>query len=805
MIQLFFKTAIRYLFKNKLYSFLNIFGLALGIATFIVISLYVSYERSYDKFKGSEQVVRVYMDYAEGGNFAPGDAQTYNLSGATLKKEFPEIIEQVRLHKLDKATFVNGDKIIEQNNGVLADGSYFDIFSYPVLEGNSDELKRPNTIVLNKTLATKLFGKESAIGKTISVFYSSKVLLEVVAIIDDIPENTHFSTNYLISFETMKTWDALSRQYELNWNENNFFTYLKLDKNADFKTLQQKIIANDFEHYPDERHNIEALSDIHLYSDKPYEAEANGSISRVRFLSAIAIIILILSWLNYINLSTAKSLERSKEIGIRKVAGAQRPQLILQSLIESILLNIIAIGFAVVILFLLLPIFNDFVGKTLSIQLIDLKSLLPFLSVIIIGTILSGLYPAFVLSGFSPIKSLKGKMSSSSTGIRLRKGLITLQFTATVVLVIGTIVVANQLNYLREQPIGVELSQVIALRGEILETQPDSILSRQIKVIKTALLKLPFVEQVSIANTYPGEGYENFSSTVGIAPPDGVFDERQLFYQYGADPNYFELLDMIFLAGEPFPAKKTGITNRNVVLNETFAEILGFQDVSKIIGKKVKFWGDNWNVTGVIKDYHHFGLKNSIEPLIIRPYSGMDKVLVKLNETNMSYSGLDNMVTQLGVKWKEVLPQSTLSYTFLDKKFEEQYAEDNKFGIAFKIFTTLAIIIAMLGLFGLTAFITTQRRKEIGIRKVSGASVFQILTLINKEFLKWVGVAFVIAIPIAWYVMNNWLNEYAYKTDVNWQIFVLAGFVVFIIAIISVSSQAIKAAITNPVNSLRTE
>ena len=805
MIQLFFKTAIRYLFKNKLYSFLNIFGLALGIATFIVISLYVSYERSYDTFKGSEQVARVYMDYVEGGNFVPGDAQTYNLTGPTLKKEFPEIIEQLRLYKLDKVAFVNGDKIIEQNNGVLADGSYFDIFNYPVISGNTIELKRPNTIILSKTLATKLFGNESVIGKTISVFYSTEVILEVVAIIDDIPENTHFKTNFLISFETMKTWDAMSGQMKLNWNQNNFFTYLKIDKNADFKTLQQKIIASDFEQDPDERHNIEALSDIHLYSDKPYEAEANGSISRVRFLSAIAIIILILSWLNYINLSTAKSLERAKEVGIRKVAGAQRPQLMLQSLVESVLLNIIAIIFAFVILFLLLPIFNEFVGKSLSIKLIDLKSLLPFLLIIIIGTVLSGLYPAFVLSGFSPVKSLKGKMSSSSTGIRLRKGLITLQFSATVVLIIGTLVVANQLNYLREQPIGVELAQIVALKGEILESQPDSISERQITVLKTEFQKLPFVEQISHASTYPGDGYDNLSSTVGIEPPNGIFDERQLFYIYGADPDYFELLDMTFLAGESFPSKKRGVVNRNIVLNETFAKTLGFQNASKIVGEKVKFWNVEWNITGVIKDYHHFGLKNSIEPLIIWPYNGMDNILVKLNKTTMSHSGLDNMLTQLRGKWKEVLPQSTLNYTFLDKKFEDQYSEDNKFGIAFNIFTAMAILIAMLGLFGLTAFTTMQRRKEIGIRKVSGASVFQILTLINKEFLKWVGIAFVFALPISWYVMNNWLNEYAYKTDINWLVFVLAGVVVFLIAIVSVSSQAIKAAITNPVNSLRSE
>jgi putative ABC transport system permease protein len=796
--------AIRYLFKNKLYTFLNIFGLALGIATFIVISLYVSYERSYDTFEGSDQIVRVYMDYAEGGNFSPGDAQTYNLTGPTLKKEFPEIIEQLRLYKLEKAAFVNGNKIIEESNGVLADGSYFNIFNYPIVKGNSAELQRPNTIILNKTLSHKLFGEENPIGKTISVFYSSEVLLEVIAIMEDIPENTHFKTNFLISFETLKTWKALSRQYKPNWNENNFFTYLKVDKNADFNALQQKIIASDFEEDPDERHNIEKLSDIHLYSNKPYEAEANGSISRVRFLSAFAIIVLILSWLNYINLSTAKSLERSMEVGVRKVIGAQKPQLILQSLVESLILNIIAITFAFVILILLLPVFNDFVGKSLSLDLIDISSLMPFLLIIILGTVLSGIYPAFVLSSFSPIKSLK-KVKPSSKGISLRKGLITLQFFATVILIIGTIVVANQLNYLRNQPIGAELSQVVALKGEILETQPDSILFNRLKVLKNELENLSFVEKVSNSTTYPGDGYDNLSSTVGIAPPNGIFDERQLFYIYGADPDYFEVLDIPFAAGGSFPEQKLGVTNRNIVINEALAEILGFQNATDIVGDQVTFWNIKWKVSGVIKDYHHFGLKSSIEPLIIAPDTGMDNLLVKLNESTVSYSGLDDMLNQLKGECLNIFPQSTLNFTFLDEKFERQYVEDNKFGIAFQIFTALAILIAMLGLFGLTAFTTMQKRKEIGIRKVSGATVLQILTLINKEFLKWVAIAFVIALPISWYVMNSWLNEYAYKTAIGWEIFLVAGFVVFLIAIVSVSSQAIKAAITNPVNSLRSE
>jgi len=804
MIRLFLKMAIRYLFKNKLYSFLNIFGLSLGIATFIVISLYVNYEHSYDTFKGSDQVVRVYMDYAEGGNFVPGDAQTYNLTGPTLKKEFPEIIEQLRLFKLGKVTFVNSDKIIVQNNGVLADDSYFDVFNYPVLEGNSTELKRPNTIILSKTLAAKLFGKESPIGKTISVFFITEALLEVVAIIDDIPENTHFKTNFLISFETMKTWDAMSRRVKLNWNQNDFFTYLKIDKNADFKKLQQKIIASDFEQNPDERHNIEALSDIHLYSDKPYEAETNGSINRVRFLSAIAIIVLILSWLNYINLSTAKSLERSKEIGIRKVAGAQRPQLMLQSLVESLLLNIIAIIFALVILFLLLPIFNDFVGKSLSIKAINLKSLLPFLLIIIIGTVLSGIYPAFVLSSFSPVKSLKGKMSSSATGISLRKGLITLQFFATVVLIIGTLVVAKQINFLKEQPIGVNLQQVIALNGNMFSKKADSLLTKDAINLGEELKKFPFISSISTAQTYPGDGYENLSFSVGITYPNGITDDKIVYYTYPVHSNYFELMDIEFVAGEKFRPTESGFSNK-IVINEIFVRDMGISKMEDAIGKTIKFWGQDWIISGVMKNYHHFGLKNAIKPMVIRQGDAFNNLLVKLNQNTASTSGFSNAIAKIKEKWTKFFPQSTFNYTFLDKKFEAQYSEDHKFSIAFQIFTALAILIAALGLFGLTSYMCLQRRKEIGIRKVSGASVIQILKLLNKDFIILVVLAFIIAVPVGWYIMNNWLNEYAYKTDINWQIFVLAGFLVFIIAIVSVSSQAIKAAIANPVNSLRSE
>lgn len=801
---LYFKIAFRYLFKNKLYSFINIIGLSLGIAAFVIISLYVNYEKSYDVFQGSDTVYRVYMDYIKGGKFEDGDAQTYNLSGPTLQKEFPEIVDNVRLYRLEKVTFVNANKIIEQTNGGLVDASYFNIFNTILVKGDLKNFDKPNTIVLSESLAKKIFGNENPISKTVSIFYGSKALLEVVGVMQDMPETTHMKLNYLMSFETIETWGALRGQGELNWNQNNFFTYLKVNSNTNFEALQKKITSLDIENDPDERHNIERLTDIHLYSDKPYEAEANGSSSRVKFLTVIAIIILLLSWLNYINLSTVKSLERSREVGIRKVAGAQRSQLILQSLIESICLFFLALIVAIILVTFLLPIFNDFVGKSLILGMSNIESLLPFAALMLLGSLLAGFYPALILSNFSPIKALKGKIVTSSKKLNIRKGLITVQFFATIILIIGTLVVAKQINFLKEQPIGVELAQVVAFKGEVLETVPDSLLAKKVEVFENELKNMSFIDEVATAGTYPGDGYDNLSSSVGIEYPDGTVDDRQIFYAYAARPNYFNVVNIQFIAGEAF--KKTiGEGIESIVINQKFAKQMGYTNPKEIINKQVKLWGETCTITGVIEDYHHFGLKNEVLPLMIFENDNYDNVLVKLNASSGSIAGMQMSLNKVENLYKSIFPNSTLNYTFLDKKFESQYAEDQKFGVAFQIFTVLAILIAALGLFGLTSYMCLQRRKEIGIRKVTGASIFQILKLLNKDFIKLVVIAFVIAIPVGWYVMKSWLQEFAYRTDLSWWIFALSAAVAIFIALVTVSFQSVKAATANPVKSLKTE
>jgi len=806
MYNLYLKIAIRYLLKNRLYSFINIVGLAIGIASFIIIMIYVSYENSYDKFEGSDHVFRVFMDAKVGDTFEPSDAQTANLIGPTLKREFPEVLEQVRLYRFTKVTFKIDEKIIEDNRGALADASYFDIFNYPLLKGNKETaLKAPGSIVLTESFAKKLFGDENPLKKTFSAFNEGEeILLTVTGILKDIPENTHMKTNFLISFSSYGNWFASEEQRKLNWGRCNFFTYLKVDANADKVALTNKVVASDFEEDEDERYNMEPIESIHLYSNKPYESEVNGSVRKVTFLTAIAFIILILSWLNYINLSTTKSLERAKEVGIRKVAGAQKAQLIIQSLSESIILNFISFLIAMAIVVAMLSVYNNFTSANLLLNTATLLQLLPVLGFIIVGIILAGLYPAFLLSSYSPSKALKGKVQASISGLNIRKGLIIAQFITTIVLLIGTIMVTKQIDYLKKQPIGVQLDQVVSFQGEKLRAASDSLIRSKYRILENELKKLPFVKAVARTQTYPGEGYDHLNSFIGITYPNGTEDNKKTYFGYSAHKAYFDLLDIKFLAGNSFMENSKG-ESRSIVINETFMHEIEIQNPEDALHKTVKFFGIDWTITGVMADYHHFGLKDKIHPILVTHGNSSNNLLVRFDNKLASNFGFSNVLNQVKNKWNEVFPQSTFNYTFLDKKFEAQYREDAQFSKIFRMFTLLAIFIASLGLFGLTSYTCIQRKKEIGIRKVNGATINEILSLLNKDFMSWIAIAFIIAVPIAWYAVSSWLKDFAYKTPINWWVFAIAGLATIAITLITVSWQSFMAATNNPVEALRDE
>lgn len=805
MYKLYIKIAVRYLFKNKLYSFINITGLAVGIATFILIMLYVNHEKSYDRFEGSENVYRVFMDFKEGNTFVAGDAQTSNYIGPTLTDEFPEVLDYVRFYRFDKVTFKKEDQLFEEANGAMADASYFDIFKRTLSKGDvATALKEPNTIVLTESLAKKIFGDEDPMQKSIHAYYGEEVLLTVTGVIKDISRNTHMTNNFLISFPTLYSWSAFEGEQSLNWAHCNYFTYLKINASANKALLTDKVIASDFEEDEDERYNLEPLEEIHLYSNKPYEAEANGSISRVKFLMAIAFIILILSWLNYINLSTSKSLERAKEVGIRKVSGAQKNQLIIGSLMESVVLNIIAMVLALGLSVLMLSAFENLSGNTLLVPTAFVKQLLPILGFVFLGILLAGLYPAILLSSYSPSKALKGKVAATMGGLQIRKALITTQFLATIILLVGTITVTKQIDFLEKQPIGAALDRTIAFNGQLLSADSDSLIRSKFRTLQGELNAMPMVKMATRAQTFPGDGYDNLSSFVGIVHPDGTEDSRTNFYNYSVQSDYFDLFDIKFLSGGAFIDNPQG-QSRSIILNEEAMKKLNITNPEEAISKTVYFFGAQWSIAGVVENYHHFGLKNAVQPIIILHGNSSSNLVVKFDENLTQVAGYSAAIAQVKEKWTNIFPESTFGYTFVDKKFDAQYQDDRQFSNAFKIFTLLALLIACLGLFGLTSYTCIQRKKEIGIRKVNGATITEILGLLNKDFLKWVVTAFVIAIPISWYAMNNWLSNFAYRTNLSWWIFALAGILVLGVAMITVSWQSFQAAIANPVEALKEE
>ena len=801
---LFLKIAFRYLVKHKLYSFINIFGLAVGFASFILILMYSNYEYSYDKFNGSENIYRAYMDYTEGGEYVPGDAQTYNLTGPTLKETFPEVLDYVRIFRLEKVSIISNENIYEEFNGGIADPSYFNLLDRQLIKGDINTiLREPNTIVLSEKLANKLIGEQDPIGKTIDLYWDEKVNLKVEGIVEDVPSHTHMKINFIVSWSTMKTWTAVDHQAELNWNMNNFFTYLRLDENSDKLALQEKIMSTDIEEDEDERHNIEPIESIHLYSNKPYEAETNGSARRIQFLLAIGFIILILSWLNYINLSTTKSMERAKEIGIRKVVGAQKSQLILQSYLETILLFVLAIIIALIIVSVLLPLFQTYTNSELNFSSLEVTSILPLLGMVVLGIILSGIYPALVLCNYSPIKALKGKVQTTKGSLSIRKGLIIFQFITTILLLIATMVVLKQIKFMEQQETGVNLDQVVSLNLELFSDQSDSLITNGYKAFKGEISKFPFVEQVSNAQTFPGDSYDNLSSTVGLTFPDGTVDNKRIFYTYEVETPYFDLFNLEFSAGQAFESSDIGRNSKNVVINETLARFMQISDFQEGINQTMKFWGQEWTIVGIIKDYYHFGLKNKIEPMLIRDSKNSNKLLVKFKSNVINSGGLNNALDQIQSSWNDQFPSNVFNYQVVNQKYQEVYEEDKRFASAFTIFTLIAILIASLGLFGLTSYTCIQRRKEIGIRKVNGATILQILKLLNIDFLKWILIAFVIAVPASFFIMGKWLEGFPYKTTMSWWIFVTAGIMAVLIALITVSWQSYKAASSNPVNAFK--
>ena len=820
MFHNYFKTAWRNLMKNKLFSFINIVGLSIGMAACLLILQYVSFELSYDQFnKNAADIYRVYNDRYQNGKLIQHGTITYSAIGKAMQDDFPEVVNHVRVEPFGNAILTYGDKKIGEQQLMAVENSFFSVFSCPVLAGDAKTpLTEPNTVILSEKLARKIFdikdnNFQPVINKVI-VIERDSLPYKVTAICKDVPENSHLQFDLLISYVSLYSGgNGNWKEADYDFTDSDFWHYIQLKHGTNYKALEAKFTAFSKKYFQgnkvsgsDEKFYLQPLSRAHLYSNFEYEIGKTGSATVVWGLLIIAVLIIVIAWVNYINLATAKSMERAKEVGVRKVAGATKQQLIRQFLTESFILNIIALLIALLIVTLVQSSFNSLIQHQLSLPYLFQKGLNGYnissalIALILTGIFVSGFYPAFVLSSFKPVLVLKGKFTTSGKGIILRKALVIGQFAITVALIIGSFVVYQQIKFVNDQNLGFNMSQMLIVKGPQL-TGWDSTFIEKENSFTAEVKQIPNVLGSANSGRLPGDELgRSFNVRRSDAPGETHFTVRN----NNISSDFIDLYKMKLLAGRNFIATDYNPDwNKlhNTIITESVVKLLGFKSANDAVGKTI-FQGDKkWDVVGVIADYHQKSLRYAVEPTFLRPaYSTFAPISIKVNPQNLPAT-----IAAIRKKYDEFFPGNLFDYYFLDEKFNEQYANDQLFGKVFAIFSGFAIFIACLGLLGLSLFATTQRTKEIGVRKVLGASVSNIVMLLSKDFIKLIIIAFVIASPVAWFVMHNWLQDFAYRINISWWVFIAAGLLAILIALITISFQAIKAAIANPVKSLRTE
>jgi putative ABC transport system permease protein len=795
----YFKIAIRNLWKNKAFSLINIVGLAIGMAACFLIFLYVQFEFSYDSFhENADRIYRLSIDVKTTDQILHSDKSSAPMA-PILKDEFPEIENFVRIcpHSI---LVRSGDKKFQEENTLFADSTFFSVFNFPLLKGNEKTaLAGLLNVVFTESSAKKYFGLENPIGKSLLLGGGGHHAI-VTGIIKDFPENSHIKAGMLLSSQTK---EKFSPGIMKNFYQNSWFTYLLLKEGSNPVSLQNK-----FAKYVEARYGkemladkyytslvLEPIKDIYLHSERK-SAESyrfsHGDLSSINIFSSTALFILLIACFNFINLSTSRASERAKEVGIRKVTGAQRKELIFQFLGESVLTSLLAGLLSICFCVLALPIFNQLSGKVICANIFEYANYLPLLLLVVISIgLLAGIYPALVLSGFNPITVLKGKFISGTKGIFLRKALVISQFTISISLIIATIIVFRQLDYMRNKDLGFKKNQMMVLDYHYEDN--GQVLAENIK-------KLPNILSTSVSWNIPGYNFYKNQSEIKIEHVSGKM-EPYIMDLYSVDYAFLKQFEIPLSVGRNFSAEFRTDTAQAMILNEVAVKKLGYNTNQEIIGKRFYHAGQEGKVIGVVKNFHDQSPKDEIQPLAIKLLSNQG-TFISLNVTTKDLSAT---IASVKDEWEKTIGHRPFEYFFVDETFNKQYRSEEQFGKLFFYFSILAIAISSLGLIGLVTFSTLQRTKEIGIRKVLGSSVFGIVNLLSKEFLKLVATAFIIASIASWFTMNKWLQDYAYKTDIVWWIFAVAGILAFIIALFSVGYQAIKAAIANPIKSLRTE
>jgi putative ABC transport system permease protein len=809
MLKNYFKTALRNLWKNKGFSGINIVGLAIGLATCLLMIIYVVDELSYDRYnKKADRIYRLDGEIKFGDNHfilavAPAPA------GPAMLQDYPEIEREARFRNNGGVLIRKGNQNIQEDKVIYADSTVFGIFSLPFLAGDpATALIAPHTTVITEKIAKKYFNSvAAAIGNTLVV--NDSVNYKVTGVIKDMPSQSHFSYDLFLSMSELEE----SRRGD-QWLSNNFNTYILLHEGADSRRLEAKLgsmvtkyvapliksaINLNMEDFTKGggyiRFSLTPLTSIHLHSNKTAELSANGSIQYVYIFSAIAAFILLIACVNFMNLSTARSSNRAKEVGVRKVLGSLRPQLIGQFILESTLISLIAMILALLIAWALLPFFNQLAAKEMTIGLFTRPWLAPcLLALVIFVGLLAGSYPAFFLSAFRPIAVLKGVRSNGFRSGWLRNSLVIFQFGISIFLIVGTVVIYSQLNYIRDKELGFN-------RDHVLVIQNSSPLGDRIKAFREELLGLQGVQGVTVTGFLPTAGWRN-DNAYFLSP---VMDPKTAIsmQSWQVDEQYVPVLGMKIVAGrnfsKDFPSDSTGL-----VINESTARMMGYADpinkplygLDDMQSRKPKAW----HIVGVVKDFNFNSLREVVTPLGFMLQENRGNMALRVNSSN-----IPQLIAAVEDKWKTMAPGQPFRYSFMDDDFNALYRSEQRMGKISLSFSLLAIFIACLGLFGLTAYAAEQRTKEIGIRKVLGATVTNIIGLLSGDFLKLVLLAALITFPFAWWAMHSWLQDFAYRIGISWKVFALAALMAAGIALLTVSVQALKAALANPVKSLRTE
>lgn len=791
-----FKTAFRYLWNHKIFSGINLIGLATGLCVCFFALLYVHFELSYDNYnKNEDRIYRLVTDVktSSGTNYESTSAPM----APALQAAFPEVQAATRVFLDYLIVQKDQDNFGEEPVG-YADSSLFSVFTLPLIRGNASTVfNTPFNVVLSETAAKKYFGNDDPIGKTLII--DGKHSATVTGEMKDMPYNSHFRVDIFLSMSTLLK--DYAPYMNTKWDKFGFYTYLLLPKKYNPNQLEAKFPAfikkNMDESQVKYSLALEPLKDVYL-KEKPRGSRTgtsvSGNINNVYIFSLIALFVLFIACFNFINLTTAFSLYRAKEISVRKVLGASKKQLVFQFLTDAVLLCLVAFAIAIFLCFLLLPIFNELSGKVITTALTDNLNYVGFLLLISISVgLLSGIYPAFFLSGLKPISSLKGKFISGTRGKALRKVLVVAQFSISIILIIATIVVYIQLHFMQNHELGFKKDHQL-----VIDFHFDNRITDHVEAVKQQLMSLPGISVVSMSSAIPGRYNHTFPTE--IEDPKGDMHEL-LSNSYFVDYDFLNQYQIRLIAGRQFSKDITSDLRNAMIINEAALRSLGYHDPNAVIGKRFTQRGNSGTIIGVIKDFHFHSFTEEVQPLVLMVSPGFFTFLT----LNISSQNLQETIKGLENKWKEIVPGMPMIYFFADDAYNAQYKSEAQFGKLFFCFSIVAILLSCLGLLGLSAFSTVQRTKEIGIRKVLGSSVYSIVNLLTKDFIILIGIAFLIGVPIAWFCMNKWLQEFAYRIHIGWWIFALAGISVMIIAMATISFQAIKAAMANPVESLRSE